>query len=468
MITLPTAITLGCDSHSVPTPRRRGASPSPPEGRRFPDGFRWGVATSAYQIEGAVKADGRGQSIWDAFCAVPGRISGGDTGEQAADHYHRYLTDLDIMQSLGVQTYRFSIAWPRIQPDGRGSANQRGLDFYKRLVDGLLERGIEPLATLYHWDLPQALQETGGWEQRDTAQRFADYAAIMFEALGSSVPTWATINEPKTIAEVGYVSGFHAPGKRDPEAAWAVRHHLLLAHGLAVRAFRDSGRARRICPVLNLAPVYPADDASAGSTAVAVADAMENRIYLDPIFKGSYPQDLLADQDKTAALHRVIKDGDLNVIAAPVDLLGVNYYNPVYVDTSGTYVMKHPTSMATWQQLYPDGLHDVLLRVRQDYGDIPISITENGIPTDDAPDGTVVYDPERIEFLRTHLAAVHRAIEDGVGVESYYLWSLLDNFEWSAGYSQRWGIVYVDFDSQQRIPKDSAQWYQDTIARNGI
>ena len=478
----------------------------------FPDGFRWGAATSAYQIEGAADEDGRGASIWDTFSRTPGRTSGGDTGDVACDHYHRYVEDLDLMASLGLQSYRFSISWPRVQPDGRGAVNPRGLDFYRRLVDGLRDRGISPMATLYHWDLPQRLQDEGGWENRDCTAWFADYAEIMFRTLGDGVDAWLTVNEPKTVVQAGYLHGIHPPGLRDLRASSVVAHHLLLGHGRAVQAFRascPSGRAGhryRIGPAFNLAPVYPADasgetttDASAFSTsepdgvvgaaatggtgpagdgsdgypasladAVRLADLWENRLYLDPVLTGRYPEDLAEALDGGSSLPEVVRDGDLAVISSPVDLLGVQYYNPVYVDARGNHVRMRPTSPAGWQQIHPEGLYDLLVRIRRDYGDIPLSITENGLPDEARPVDDRVDDAVRIAFLTDHLAAAHRAIRAGVPLESYHLWSLLDNFEWSAGYSQRWGIVHVDRETGRRLPKASAHWYRQVIAENGV
>ncbi|HEU5107127.1 MAG TPA: GH1 family beta-glucosidase [Micromonosporaceae bacterium] len=459
-----------CDADRPGAAPDRGPAPSPtgaptrPLGLRFPERFGWGAATSAYQVEGAAKEDGRGQSIWDTFSREPGRVRGGDTGDVAADHYHRYRQDLDLMKSLGLTSYRFSISWPRIQPDGRGTPNVRGLDFYKRLVDGLHERGIAPMATLFHWDLPQALQDRGGWEQRDSAGWFADYAEIVFRALGDRVPVWLTLNEPKTVVNVGYRYGVHAPGKRDFSAAMVAAHHLLLAHGRAVQAYRASGAKQRIGPALNLAPVYPADDtAGRDAPGVRTADGFENRLYLDPVLKGTYPADLEIDP-----LREVVRDGDLKVISSPIDLLAVQYYNPVFVGPGGESVTKLPTSIAEWQQIYPEGLYDVLTRVRRDYGDLPITITENGMPSEDELAGDRVADPGRITFLRDHLRQAHRAIADGVRLESYHVWSLLDNFEWAEGYSQRWGIVYVDYETQRRVPKDSAKWYADVIKANAV
>ena len=442
-------------------------------GLTFPPTFIWGAATSAYQIEGAVHDDGRGPSIWDTFSHAPGAIVDGSTGDVACDHYHRWATDLDLLASLGVRSYRFSIAWPRIMPTGRGPINQKGLDFYKRLVDGLHQRGISPFATLFHWDLPQALQDRGGWENRDCASRFADYAGAVFRGLGSAVPAWLTINEPKTIVQVGYTFGAMAPGKQDPTAAAVAMHHLALAHGLAVQAFRATGQAGRIGPALNLAPTYPsaADDAAARQAAV-IADGLENRVYLDPILRGTYPADAVAalPAGARAALRTAIRAGDLATISTPIDLLGVNYYNPLFVDATGQYVTLKPTSVATWEQIYPPGLTDLLLRLKKDYGDVPITITENGVPDPGniTPSAGAVHDPARVNFLRDHLAAAHKAIASGVHLEGYHLWSLLDNFEWAQGYTQRWGMVYVDFHTQARTPKDSAAWYRGVIKRNGI
>jgi beta-glucosidase len=461
----------GCDAAAPtpPPPPEQSAAVRTPLGLTFPPGFTWGAATSAYQIEGAAREDGRGQSIWDTFSHTPGRTRDGDTGDVAADHYHRYVEDVALMGQLGLGSYRFSLSWPRILPEGTGRVNQKGLDFYKRLLDELHRQGIAPMVTLFHWDLPQALQDRGGWAQRDCSQWFAEYAAVVFKELGDAVPTWLTINEPKTIVMVGYQFGAHAPGVSDVATSQVVAHHLLLAHGLAVRALRASGAKGRIGPALNLAPVYPADESELAKRAVPVADGLENRVYLDPVLKGSYPPDLLALLPANAPVRNAIRDGDLAIISTRNDLLAVQYYNPLYVNGAGSYVTKLPTSVATWQQIYPRGLYDILIRVKRDYGDIPLSVTENGVPVRDEVDSDgAVRDHPRIEFLRDHLAAAHRAIGEGVKLESYHVWSLLDNFEWAEGYSQRWGIVYVDYATQRRIPKSSASWYRDVIARNQI
>ncbi|MEU7803172.1 GH1 family beta-glucosidase [Micromonospora arborensis] len=436
---------------------------------RFPDNFGWGAATSAYQIEGAAKEDGRGESVWDTFSRVPGRTRNGDTGDVAADHYHRYAEDLDLMRDLGLRSYRFSISWPRIQPDGTGAPNQRGLDFYRRLLDGLHERGIAPMATLFHWDLPQALQDADGWESRDTAYRFADYADLVFGALGDRVPAWLTINEPKTVVQNGYLTGHHAPGRQDPDAAYLVAHHLQLAHGLAVGALRASGSDSRIGPALNLHPCYPADDSPQAAAAARLYDSYENRLYLDSLLRGSYPEDLLADLGPQSRMVQGVRDGDLATISAPIDLLAVQYYTPIYVTADGGTERRWTTSEAEWQQIYPQGMYDLLTRVTRDYGPIPLTITENGLPTPDtlAPDDTV-HDAGRISFLRDHLTAVHQAIAAGVPLESFHVWSLLDNFEWDAGYDQRWGLVYVDYPTQRRVLKSSATWYRSVITDGGF
>ena len=432
------------------------------DARRFPSDILLGAATSAYQIEGAVDVDGRGRSVWDTFAATPGKVADGDGGEPGADHYRRWAEDVDLMTSLGLQSYRFSVAWPRVQPEGRGPANPKGLDFYRRLVDRLRERGIRPMVTLFHWDLPQALQDAGGWENRDVAERFADYARIVFDAL--DVHDWITINEPKTVVEAGYQEGVHAPGFRDDARAYVALHHLLLAHGLAVRALRAAGGDRRIGPALNLSPVYPAEGGERAEAAAWHADGLENRLYLDPILNRRYPDDMLEWIAKRSPMPGRVADGDLDVIGEPVDLLGVQYYSPLYVTGDGEREYRHPTSQAWWQEIHAEGLYDLLRRLGREHGDVPLVITENGMPAADEPDPDgAVRDPWRVAFLRDHLDAVRRAVADGVPVEAYHVWSLLDNFEWAEGYRQRWGIVYVDYPTQRRICKDSALWYRDLI-----
>jgi beta-glucosidase len=439
-------------------------------GLRFPENFVWGAATSAYQIEGASDVDGRGPSVWDTFSRTPGKVRNGHHGDVAADHYNLWPSDFDLIRELGMKSYRFSVSWSRVLPSGSGTLNTKGLDFYKRLVDGLRERGIDPMVTLYHWDTPQALHDLGGWENRDTAYRFADYAALVARALGDTVPAWLTLNEPKTVVQNGYLHGSHAPGHQDKAAAYVVAHHQLLAHGLAVQAMRPHLPAGAgIGASLNLHPCYPADDSPESAAATHLYDGYENRLYLDPIFKAEYPADTLADIARFSPMQDSIRPGDLKTIGEPVDLLAVQYYTPIYVRADGTTEFRHPISQAFWQQIFPDGLYDILLRVKRDYGDIPLTITENGLPTPDvlALDGTVD-DPGRVSFLRDHFAAAHRAIAAGVNLQSYHVWSLMDNFEWQEGYDERWGLIYIDYPTQRRIPKRSAHWFSQVIRTGQI
>jgi beta-glucosidase len=429
---------------------------------RFPDDFVWGAATSAYQVEGATTEDGRGVSVWDTFAAVPGNVKDGDTGDPGADQYHRYPEDIELIADLGLSSYRFSIAWPRIQPTGSGKPNQKGIDFYRRLVEGLVERGIRPTATLFHWDLPQELQDRGGWENRDTAARFADYAEIMFDAL--HIRDWITVNEPKTIVDCGYRFGSHAPGFEDDARAFVACHHMLLAHGLATRISHERHPGRRIGPALNLHPTYPADDTQEARQAARLQDGVENRLYLDPIFKGFYPEDTLRWISERSPMRDHILEGDLATISEPIDILGVQYYTPVFVNGAMERVYVHPRAQAEWLEIYPEGFYDLLVRLKADYPGVPLIITENGLPTTDEPGpDDRVRDVGRIEYLRDHLSAMHRAMKEGAQVEGYHVWSLLDNFEWAEGYSQRFGIVYVDYSTQRRIPKDSALWYRDVV-----
>jgi beta-glucosidase len=448
---------------------------------RFPEEFVWGAATAAYQIEGAAREHGRGDSIWDTFARLPGNVRNGDTGDAAADHYHRWRDDVALMQRLGLGAYRFSIAWPRVQPDGRGAPNERGLDFYRALVDGLLEAGIEPFPTLYHWDLPQPLEDAGGWAARETAERFAEYAGLVVDALGDLVPRWATLNEPWCSAFLGYGSGLHAPGVRDHARAVAAAHHLLLAHGLAVARVRASHPGLELGIVLNLEPRRPATDDPADLAAARLVDGMLNRIFLDPLFERRYPEDVLAHLERHVDL-AFVREGDLQAIGAPIDLLGVNYYRPAIVAAGRgggvpnwpgedeTRTIPHAgerTSMG-WD-VDASGLDELLVRLYREYRSIPVYVTENGAAYDDEPgaDG-VVSDEQRIAYLDQHLRACHRALAAGVDLRGYFVWSLLDNFEWAEGYARRFGIVYVDYETQRRVPKRSAGWYSDVIAANGI
>ncbi|WP_182898910.1 GH1 family beta-glucosidase [Microbispora sp. H10830] len=451
----------------------------------FPDGFVWGAATAAYQIEGAVAEDGRGPSIWDTFSEVPGNVADGHTGGFACDHYHRYAEDVRLMAGLGLAAYRFSVAWPRILPAGAGQVNAAGLDFYDRLVDELLAHGITPYPTLYHWDLPQALEDAGGWAVRDTAARFADFAAVVHERLGDRVGTWTTLNEPWVAAFLGYCSGVHAPGRRDPAAAFRAAHHLLLGHGLAARALRAAGAAE-VALTLNLAPVVQTDD---GHEEAARVDALMNRQFLDPALRGRYPEEVLEIAARHGGLDH-IRDGDLAVIHQPIDLLGINYYNPSFVSAApgepanpafpGTEGVRFepptgPTTAMDWP-IEPSGLETLLVRLSRDYPEVGLLVTENGAAFDDRLTGDVdgdvakdrVHDDDRIGYLDGHLRAAHAAISAGADLRGYLVWSLLDNFEWAYGYHKRFGIVYIDFETQRRVPKDSALWYRDVIKRNGL
>jgi beta-glucosidase len=448
--------------------------------RTLPPSFRWGTATSSYQIEGAVDADGRTPSIWDTFCRVPGAIDGGDTGDVACDHYHRMPEDVALIADLGMDTYRFSVAWPRVQPGGRGPANPAGLAFYDRLVDELLGRGVEPWLTLYHWDLPQELEDAGGWPARDTAYRFADYAMLVHDALGDRVRTWTTLNEPWCSAMLGYAYGRHAPGRRDLGAAIAAVHHLLLGHGLATRRLREAaGGDARLGITLNLSTADPATDSDADRAAARAADGLGNRLYLDPLVHGRYPEDVLND----LALRDVrvpVEPGDLEIISSPIDVLGVNYYFGQLFsgvdeqgrshDADGLAVQRvvpagRPVTAMGWE-ISPESFTDLLVRLSRDYPGLPIVITENGAAFDDQPDADgFVRDEDRTRYLAEHLAAVARARQLGADVRGYLAWSLMDNFEWAYGYEKRFGIVRVDYDTQRRVPKQSALWYRDTIRR---
>ena len=447
----------------------------------FPPGFLWGAATASYQIEGAVRQDGRGPSIWDTFSHTPGAVHAGDTGDVATDHYNRYAEDADLIASLGLGAYRFSLSWPRIQPDGAGAANTAGLAFYDRLTDALLDRGVTPAATLYHWDLPQALEDAGGWPERDTAYRFADYAALVHDALGDRIDLWTTLNEPWCSAYLGYAAGIHAPGRRDPAAAMAAMHHLLLGHGLAVRSMRESAReSERFLVTLNLAPVHAVGGGPADEDARRRVDGLQNRVFLDPVLRGTYPEDVVRDTGGISDWS-FVHPGDLDTIAAPLDLLGVNYYtpirvtadatspgSPVYPGTAGTRMSPGPGPVtAMGWEISPTDLTTLLTRLHADYN-VPMVITENGAAFDDIlEDSGTVSDVARIDYLRGHLLAVHEAIRQGVDVRGYFAWSLLDNFEWAEGYAKRFGIVHVDYQTLVRSPKASALWFE-RVARSSV
>jgi len=442
------------------------ASPNVPKVRRaeFPKGFRFGTATASYQIEGAVREDGRAPSIWDTFSHTPGKVKNGDHGDVACDHYHRWREDLDLMQRLGLDAYRFSVAWPRVVPQGRGAVNARGLDFYDRLVDGLLERGLSPHATLYHWDLPQALQDRGGWTRRETALAMADYARAVAERLGDRVATWATHNEPFCAAFLGHLWGKHAPGVMDPEAALTVSHHLLLSHGLAVQALRDVLPRARVGIVNNPAPVHPASASPEDAAAAARMDALRNRFFHDPVFGKGYPREVV---ERFAGFERVVLPGDLDAIAAPIDWLGVNYYNRQVVEHapgSGALELRsvktdlEHTSIG-WE-VYPDGLRELLVRLHRDWRPRALMVTENGAAWDDAPGaGDRVEDEQRRRYLEDHLAACRDAIREGVPLEGYFVWTLVDNFEWAEGYAHRFGVVRMAAPGGPRVVKRSGEWY---------
>ena len=454
----------------------------------FPAGFTWGAATAAYQIEGGATAEGKGQSIWDTFSRVPGNVRGGDTGDIACDAYHRYAEDVELMSSLGLNAYRFSISWPRVQPGGRGPLNSKGVDYYKALLDQLAERGIAGAATLYHWDLPQELHDAGGWPARDTASRFADYAAAMATELGDRVSRWITLNEPQVVANHGYREGTHAPGLKDPAAAAAATHHLLLGHGLAVTALRAGlPGGTPIGITLDLHPVKVLGDTHQDAVELArqVADADMNGLYLAPLLHGSYPAhartELLPPQS-------LIADGDMTAIGQPIDFLGVNYYASVYLrpgdpaslrrneDKTRTgvpgVVEFRPDSLERTTMGWlvdADGLYDLLMRLSKEAPGLPLYVTENGRAAEDYvnPEGAV-HDPERVRYLHQHLAAAAKAINDGANLAGYFVWSLLDNFEWGWGYQKRFGIVFVDFGTQRRIPKSSADFYAKVIRANAV
>jgi beta-glucosidase len=438
----------------------------PPNTSSFPQDFVWGAATASYQIEGAVHEDGRGESVWDRFCATPGKVRGGDTGEVACDFYHRYREDVALMRELGLDAFRFSVAWPRVQPTGRGAVNEAGLDFYDRLVDDLLAHGIEPFVTLFHWDSPQALEDAGGWSVRPTAEAFVEYAAAVANRLGDRVRYWTTHNEPWVYAWVGHAWGQHAPGRKNEADAVAVAHHLLLSHGWAVEEIRRAAPDAQLGITLNLAHIYSASDRPEDEAATWQVDGEGNRWLLDPIFRGAYPADLLERNELVAPN---VRDGDLDVISAPLDFLGINNYTRYVVSAGkdGPHFERNPEAQETdmgWE-VYPEGLQRMLVRVAQDYAPPSIYVTENGAAFGDVRvhDGRV-HDPERTAYLESHIGAVERAIEEGAPVNGYFVWSMLDNFEWALGYSKRFGIVHIDYPTLERTPKDSFYWYRDFIA----
>jgi beta-glucosidase len=424
--------------------------------------FVWGVATSAYQIEGAASEDGRGESIWDVFSRQPGKVLNGDSGQTACNHYHLWKEDLDLIKGLGVDAYRFSFAWPRVQPQGRGALNPKGLDFYERLIDGLLERGLQPHGTLYHWDLPQHLQEEGGWGLRTTAEHFANYAEVIGRKFGDRLTSLATHNEPWCTAVLGNLTGKFAPGYRDPQLAAQVSHHLLLSHGLAVKAMRAAGVRTQLGIVLNQSSVSAATDSAHDRAKAQTEYCSFVRWFMDPIFRGVYPQ------DPGIAHYPDIRAGDMEVIHTPIDFLGINYYTRIWASASQPEVPPPKVlgeSDMGWE-IYPDGLFELLKDVNRDYKLPPVFITENGMACVDVLRDGKVEDQARIEYLRMHLQSVANARQAGVDIRGYFYWSLMDNFEWESGYAKRFGLVHVDYSTQKRTLKRSAHWYREMIGRH--
>ncbi len=473
-------MTVDVSIHSRERPEELAAS-------GFPAEFLFGAATAAYQIEGAADEDGRGPSIWDTFSATPGKVVGGDTGAVAVDHYHRLDEDLDLMAALGLQAYRFSISWPRIQPTGSGPVNQAGIDFYRRLADGLIARGIRPIATLYHWDLPQALEDLGGWTNRETAYRFAEYTRLVVDALGDRIPSWTTLNEPWCSAFLGYGSGAHAPGRTEADAALRAMHHLNLAHGLAVQVIREVAPRAQVSVTLNFHAVR-GDDAEA----VRRIDALANRSFTGPLLEGAYPADLIEDTSAVTDWS-FLRPGDEAIIHQPIDFLGVNYYSTTRVrmwdgvsprqradghkDVGGSpwpgsehveFLQQEGPYTAMGWNIAPEALEALLVSLHTRYPELPLMITENGAAFDDVVDGDRVPDPLRVDYLRRHFLAARRALDRGVDLRGYLVWSLLDNFEWGYGYSKRFGIVHVDYDTLTRTVKDSGRWLAALIERRAI
>lgn len=443
----------------------------------FPHDFIWGAATAAHQIEGAWDEDGKGESIWDRFGHTPGKVLNGENGDVACDHYHRWQDDLDLMAALNLRAYRFSIAWPRILPAGRGQVNPAGLDFYDRLVDGLLARGIRPFATLYHWDLPQTLEDAGGWPARSTAEAFVEYADVVSRRLGDRVQDWITHNEPFCTAFLGHMIGVHAPGHSDAAKTARTVHHVLLSHGWATPVLRANSPGARVGLALNPNEVVPASASQADLRAAAREDGIRNRLFLDPLYHRGYPADVVERLDvEYGVAFDFVQPGDMDAIAVPTDFMGVNYYNrtiardeeaPNNLPPAITVEGNEHTEMG-WE-VYPPGFYNLLCRLHFDYRPASMIITENGASYSDGPDAAGrIADQRRLNYIRDHLAEVRRAMDAGVPLNGYFTWSLMDNFEWEFGYSQRFGMVWVDYATQQRLPKDSALWYRDLIANDGF
>lgn len=441
----------------------------------FPQDFLFGVATASYQIEGAWKENGKGESVWDRFSHTPGRILDGTTGDVACDHYHRYLEDVALMKELGVDAYRFSISWPRVLPEGKGRVNEKGLDFYKRLIEALREAGIRPCCTLYHWDLPQALQEKGGWESQETVEAFVEYAKLLFCTFRDDVDLWITHNEPWVVAFVGNYEGYHAPGKQDFQSALLVSRNLLLSHGLAVRVFREEGVRSKIGITLNLAPFHPASEDEEDVKAAWRFDGYQNRWFLDPLFRGRFPEDMCSFYEAKGFSVPRLGEKEKALIAQPIDFLGVNYYLRLVVKRGREPILEvealdlphYEKSDMGWE-VYPRGIYEVLVRVMEDYAPLAIYVTENGFAFQDMWSDGTISDERRIAYLRDHLLWVYQALEEGCPVKGYFVWSLLDNFEWALGLSKRFGLVYVDYQTLRRIPKQSFFWYRRVIEKRSL
>lgn len=441
---------------------------------KFPQDFLWGAATASYQIEGAHDEDGKKPSIWDTFSHTHGKIVNDDNGDVACDHYHRYKEDVALLKQLGIEAYRFSISWPRIFPDGKGTPNEKGMEFYINLVDELISQGIKPVATLYHWDLPQALQDYGGWGVRETMECFKEYAAYVFDKLGDKVNQWITINEPWVSAFAGHFTGEHAPGLRNLSAAREASHHLLLAHGEAVRLYREKNLKGTIGITLSVSPVYPASETKRDLHMADFAHALINSWFLDPVFKGKNTGIMESLFREYSVPMPRMGEKDMDIISTPIDFLGINYYTRQVVKLgNGLFGVEKLRPEGTYTdmdwEIYPQGLYDILSRIKEDYGDISIYITENGAAFRDSVDyNKNIHDTERISYIKEHLKVVHKAIQDGIRVKGYFVWSLLDNFEWTYGYSKRFGVVYMDFETQERMVKDSGWWYRNVIGNNGV
>lgn len=441
---------------------------------KFPQDFLWGVSSSSYQIEGSHDRDGRRPSIWDTFSHTPGKVQNGDTGDIACDHYNRYKEDVALLRTLGVKAYRFSIAWPRIFPDGKGSPNEKGMQFYRNLVDELIKNDIKPIVTLYHWDLPQALQDEGGWDNKSIIEHFKGYANYVFDNLGNGVHQWITMNEPWVSTFAGNLTGEHAPGLVDLSTALRIGHNMLLAHGETIKLYREKKLKGSIGITYNVSAISPKTDSCEDVHIAETANAYVNAWFMEPVLKGRYPE-LLDNIFKEYKIEIPwVRDSDMEIISTPIDFIGLNYYTRQIVKSGNGFFgaeILEPEGECTdmdWE-VYPKGLYDILVKIKQDYGNMDIYITENGAAYTDGPDKyKKINDHERIEYLKEHIKSAYKAIKDGISLRGYYVWSFLDNFEWAYGYSKRFGIIYVNFHTQERIIKDSGKWYKQVIENNGL